>query len=124
MSDYIINEDILLYWLDRVPEHTLEQVRESKDLATLAVIATYGKDLPQGRQRGSVNERKTWRESERAKRIRQDAADIVVKACNSAEDLEKFYRLYRRRASHGSLVRWIIREVREKIDDKVTAPGL
>lgn len=115
-----VSEDTLLMILDRNPDLVYAELR-GKDCSfdAIAVLLTYGIRLPAGREWGTRDQRKQWLESERAKRIRQNIAQLVPPQVRSMADLREFTMEVRARRGIGRLVQGILEKCKENLMEKV-----
>lgn len=111
-----VSEDTLLMILDRDPELIYNEL-QSKDcsLEALAVLTTYGTKLPAGKEYGDRDQRRQWLDSERAKRVRQNIAKLIVPQIKSPQDLQEFLLHVRQRRGVGRLINGIIEECQKNL---------
>lgn len=104
-----VSADVLLNLLDLEHGRTLSRLRESGDLAGLAVALTYGVGLPAGREWGTRIERKAWIENQRAAYVRGQAADIVAGLGLDRATLRGFLRDVRKLRGYGPILKKLMR---------------
>ncbi len=110
----IFSENTLLYVLDQNPELVYSEIKTKQcEPAALAVCLCYSKDLPQGREWGTREQRRQWLDSERAKKIRRTCAVLAIHATGSEKELMKLYREVKKRRGYGPLVKFLIKGWRE-----------
>ena len=116
MSNTVVSDDVLLQILDRDPELIYFELQSREcSFDAIAVLLTYGLDLPAGREWGSRDRRRQWLASERAKRIRQNVARLVPVQISTKSDLRRLERALGKRRGRGKLVRKILKECFERI---------
>ncbi len=107
-----VSDDVLLYMLDKDPQRLYDEIAGA-DVSAVAVALTYGKDLPQGRQWGSRDQRRAWIESERAKHVRRTVLQAALQAIPDEATLMRLYRAIRKRRGYGPVIKRLIREWHE-----------